>query len=57
MTFEDPIVFDAPAGALFYPSEEHNLQLIWDPFLRSAELLDGATEPAVGGVHSVATFA
>ncbi len=48
MTFEDSIVIDAPAAALFELSQDYNRRLEWDPFLRSAELLGGATEPDVG---------
>ncbi len=48
MTFEDSIVIDAPPALLFELSQDYNRRLGWDPFLRSAELLNGAVEPAVG---------
>jgi ribosome-associated toxin RatA of RatAB toxin-antitoxin module len=48
MTFEDSIVIDAPPALLFELSQDYKRRLGWDPFLRSAELLDGAVEPSVG---------
>jgi ribosome-associated toxin RatA of RatAB toxin-antitoxin module len=48
MMFEQSIVIDAPAAALFELSQDYGRRLAWDPFLRSAELLGGATEPGVG---------
>jgi ribosome-associated toxin RatA of RatAB toxin-antitoxin module len=48
MTFEDSILIDAPAAALFELSQDYTRRLGWDPFLRSAELLNGAIEPGVG---------
>jgi ribosome-associated toxin RatA of RatAB toxin-antitoxin module len=48
MTFEDSIVIDASPALLFELSQDYKRRLGWDPFLRSAELLNGAVEPAVG---------
>ena len=48
MMFEHSIVIDAPAAALFELSQDYNRRLEWDPFLRSAKLLSGATESGVG---------
>jgi ribosome-associated toxin RatA of RatAB toxin-antitoxin module len=48
MTFDDSIVIDAPAPLLFDLSQDYTRRLQWDPFLRSARLLNGADEPGVG---------
>ncbi len=48
MTFDDSILIDAEAAALFRLSQDYNRRLEWDPFLRSASLVGGATEAAVG---------
>jgi Polyketide cyclase / dehydrase and lipid transport len=48
MTFDDAIVIDADAPALFERSQDYKRRLEWDPFLRSAALLAGALQPAVG---------
>jgi ribosome-associated toxin RatA of RatAB toxin-antitoxin module len=48
MTFDDSIVIDAAAAALFDLSQDYNRRLEWDPFLGSARLLDGAGAPGVG---------
>jgi ribosome-associated toxin RatA of RatAB toxin-antitoxin module len=48
MTFDDSILIDALAPALFRLSQDYNRRLEWDPFLRSASLVGGATEAAVG---------
>jgi ribosome-associated toxin RatA of RatAB toxin-antitoxin module/antitoxin component of MazEF toxin-antitoxin module len=48
MALEHSIVIDAPAEVLFDLSQDYKRRLEWDPFLRSAELLDGSSEPAVG---------
>ena len=48
MTFEQSILIDADAAALFELSQDYTRRLDWDPFLRSAELLNGAALPAVG---------
>ncbi len=48
MMFEQSIVIEAPVAALFELTQDYRRRLQWDPFLRSAELLSGAIEPAVG---------
>jgi hypothetical protein len=48
MTFEHSITIAASPAALFALTQDYGRRLEWDPFLRSAELLDGAAAPAVG---------
>jgi ribosome-associated toxin RatA of RatAB toxin-antitoxin module len=48
MTFEESIVIAAAPGELFALTQDYARRLEWDPFLRSAELLCGATAPGVG---------
>jgi ribosome-associated toxin RatA of RatAB toxin-antitoxin module len=48
MTFEHAVLIRAPAAALFALTQDYARRLEWDPFLRSAELLGGATEAGVG---------
>ena len=48
MTFEDAIVIRAPAEALFALTQDYGRRLEWDPFLREARLVGGATECGVG---------
>ena len=48
MTFDDSILIDAEASALFGLTQDYKRRLEWDPFLRSATLLDGAGSPGVG---------
>jgi ribosome-associated toxin RatA of RatAB toxin-antitoxin module len=48
MTFEESVVIDAPAAELFDLSQDYARRLKWDPFLRSAALVGGASEPGVG---------
>jgi hypothetical protein len=48
MTFDESIVIDAAPEGLFALSQDYGRRLEWDPFLRSAELLHGATEAGVG---------
>jgi ribosome-associated toxin RatA of RatAB toxin-antitoxin module len=48
MAFEHSVVVDAPAAVLFALTQDYRRRLEWDPFLKSAELLGGATEAAVG---------
>ena len=48
MTFDESIVIDAPAPVLFDLSQDYKRRLEWDPFLRSARLVDGADKPGVG---------
>jgi ribosome-associated toxin RatA of RatAB toxin-antitoxin module len=46
MTFEHSIVIAASPGELFALTQDYTRRLEWDPFLRSAELVNGA--PAAG---------
>jgi ribosome-associated toxin RatA of RatAB toxin-antitoxin module len=48
MTFEDSIVVHASPEALFALTQDYGRRLAWDPFLREARLVGGATESAVG---------
>lgn len=48
MTFDQSIVIAAPVGELFALTQDYARRLQWDPFLQSAELLDGAPAPGVG---------
>jgi hypothetical protein len=48
MTLTDSINVAAPAADLFALTQDHGRRLSWDPFLRSAELLDGAAAAGVG---------
>lgn len=48
MTFEDAIVIRAPAEALFALTQDYGRRLEWDPFLKEARLVGGATESGVG---------
>jgi hypothetical protein len=48
MTFEHAIVIVATPGELFALTQDYALRLAWDPFLRSAKLLDGAASAGVG---------
>lgn len=48
MTFEQTIVIAATPGRLFALTQDYTRRLEWDPFLKSAELLDGATGVGVG---------
>ncbi len=48
MTFDESIEIDAPAAVLFDLSQDYKRRLEWDPFLRSAKLVDGADRPGVG---------
>ena len=48
MTFDQSIVIDASADELFALTQDYARRLEWDPFLKSAELMDGATAPGVG---------
>jgi FkbM family methyltransferase len=41
-------LIEAPPGFVFQVLHDYRLRLDWDPFLRRAELLDGATSAAVG---------
>jgi hypothetical protein len=48
MTFEDAIVIRGTPEALFALTQDYGRRLEWDPFLRSAELVGGATEAGPG---------
>jgi len=48
MTFEQSIDIAASPAELFALTQNYERRLAWDPFLSSATLLDGATEPGVG---------
>ena len=48
MTFNQSIVVDAAPAALFRLTQDYDLRLEWDPFLRSARLIGNAREPGVG---------
>ena len=48
MTFDESIDVGASPEALFALSQDYAHRLDWDPFLRSAELVGGATEAGVG---------
>jgi len=48
MTFEQSIVIAASADELFALTQDYSRRLQWDPFLKSAELLDGAAAAGVG---------
>ena len=47
-TFRQSIDIAAPAERLFALTQDYAHRLDWDPFLKSAELLDGAMEAGVG---------
>jgi ribosome-associated toxin RatA of RatAB toxin-antitoxin module len=47
-TFEQSIVIAASPGDLFALTQDYGRRLDWDPFLRSAELLEGALVAGVG---------
>ena len=48
MTFEHSIVIRATPAQLFALTQDYSRRLEWDPFLKEAYLLDGATETGVG---------
>lgn len=48
MTFEQSVEIAAAPAELFALTQDYARRLEWDPFLESAELLDGATAAAVG---------
>ena len=47
-TFECSILILADRAALFELTQDYDRRLAWDPFLRVAQLLGGATRPKVG---------
>ncbi len=48
MRFEHSAVVDASPEVVFQLTQDYSRRLAWDPFLRQARLLGGATVPAVG---------
>jgi ribosome-associated toxin RatA of RatAB toxin-antitoxin module len=46
--FEHVAVVEGPPAPVFALTQDYTRRLAWDPFLRRAELLGGAVEPAVG---------
>jgi hypothetical protein len=48
VTFVDSIEIAADPAPLFRLSQDYDRRLDWDPFLKSAELTDGAREAGVG---------
>lgn len=48
MTFEHSIEIEAGAAELFALTQDYGRRLTWDPFLKSACLLHGATEAGIG---------
>lgn len=48
MTFDQSIEIAASAADLFALTQDYVRRLAWDPFLKSANLLDGATAAGVG---------
>lgn len=48
LKFEHVAVVRADPARVFALTQDYTRRLSWDPFLRSAELVGGATAPAVG---------
>ena len=48
MRFEHAAVVEAPPDEVFALTQDYARRLTWDPFLRRAELIGGASAPAVG---------
>ena len=48
MLLEESILIAASPEALFALTQDYTRRLEWDPFLKSAELVGGATQPGVG---------
>jgi len=48
MKFEHTTVVNATPEVVFALTQNYSERLTWDPFLRQAVLLNGATEPKVG---------
>lgn len=48
MTFDESLVIDAGPDVVFRLSQDYARRPEWDPFLRSARLVGGATGPGVG---------
>jgi ribosome-associated toxin RatA of RatAB toxin-antitoxin module len=48
MRFEQSAIVDGRPDMVFALTQDYVRRLAWDPFLKSARLLDGAAAPAVG---------
>jgi ribosome-associated toxin RatA of RatAB toxin-antitoxin module len=48
MKFEHTAVVDGTAEEVFSLTQDYARRLVWDPFLRTADLLNGAVVPTVG---------
>jgi ribosome-associated toxin RatA of RatAB toxin-antitoxin module len=48
MRFEHTALVPGDPARVFALTQDYSLRLSWDPFLRSAELVDGALAPGVG---------
>jgi ribosome-associated toxin RatA of RatAB toxin-antitoxin module len=48
MKLEHIVVVNGSASEVFAITQDYSQRLAWDPFLRRAELVGGATAPAVG---------
>lgn len=48
MKFEHAAVVDGSPDSVFAITQDYSRRLIWDPFLRKAQLLGGASRPGVG---------
>lgn len=48
MKFEHSAIVDAAPETVFALTQDYKQRLTWDPFLKEARLLDGATKPGVG---------
>ena len=48
MRFEHAAIIDAAPERVFWLTQDYAKRLTWDPFLRKAELVGGATAPGVG---------
>ena len=48
MTFEHAVEIAASAGRLFDLTQDYHRRLLWDPFLRSATLMNGAVRAGEG---------
>lgn len=46
--FTEKIVVDKPPAYVFDYTQDYGKRLVWDTFLKKADLIDGATEPNVG---------
>jgi len=48
MRFEHSAIVNGTPEIVFALTQNYSVRLKWDPFLREAMLLNGATEPDVG---------